>query len=62
MSARDLTEVSLFDLFRLEAENQTRFAEIFIGILGHDLRNPLNAISIGAALIKRKGIADDRVL
>ena len=47
---------------RLEAENQTRFAEMFIGILGHDLRNPLNAISIGAALIKRKGIADDRVL
>ena len=47
---------------RLEAENQTRFAEMFIGILGHDLRNPLNAITIGAALIKRKGIADDRVL
>ena len=47
---------------RLEAENQTRFAEMFIGILGHDLRNPLNAISIGAALIKRKGIADERVL
>ncbi len=47
---------------RLEAENQTRFAEMFIGILGHDLRNPLNAISIGAALIKRKGIADARVL
>ncbi|HSY39483.1 MAG TPA: ATP-binding protein, partial [Polyangia bacterium] len=47
---------------RLEAENQTRFAEIFIGILGHDLRNPLNAISIGAALIKRKGIAEARVL
>jgi signal transduction histidine kinase len=47
---------------RLEAENQTRFAEMFIGILGHDLRNPLNAISIGASLIKRKGIADERVL
>jgi PAS domain S-box-containing protein len=47
---------------RLEAESQTHFAEMFIGILGHDLRNPLNAISIGAALIKRKGIADDRVI
>jgi PAS domain S-box-containing protein len=47
---------------RLEAESQTRFAEIFVGILGHDLRNPLNAISIGAALIKRKGVADERVL
>jgi PAS domain S-box-containing protein len=47
---------------RQDAENQTRFAEMFIGILGHDLRNPLNAISIGAALIKRKGIAEPRVL
>ncbi|HTB59874.1 MAG TPA: CHASE3 domain-containing protein [Polyangia bacterium] len=66
---RDLTErrrsegaLALEARRRLEAENQTRFAETFIGILGHDLRNPLNAISIGAALIKRKGIADDRVL
>ena len=66
---RDLTErrrsegeLALEARRRLEAENQTRFAEMFIGILGHDLRNPLNAISIGAALIKRRGIADERVL
>ena len=28
-----------------EAEEQTRFAETFVGMLGHDLRNPLNAIN-----------------
>lgn len=47
---------------RLEAESQTRFAEMFVGILGHDLRNPLNAISMGINLIKRRGTADARTL
>ncbi len=47
---------------RLEAESQTRFAEMFVGILGHDLRNPLNAISMGVNLLKRKGTADPRSL
>ncbi len=43
---------------REDAENQARFAETFVGILGHDLRNPLNAISMATTLIKRKGGAD----
>jgi signal transduction histidine kinase len=50
---------------RLQAENESRFAEMFIGILGHDLRNPLNAISMAASLLKRKGSDDktvDRIL
>ena len=47
---------------RLEAESQARFAEMFVGILGHDLRNPLNAISMGTTLIKRRGSADARSL
>ena len=47
---------------RLAAESQTRFAEMFVGILGHDLRNPLNAISMGINLMKRKGTAEARTL
>lgn len=43
---------------RREAEEASRFAETFIGILGHDLRNPLNAISMTATLMERKGIFD----
>ncbi|HEX2657764.1 MAG TPA: CHASE3 domain-containing protein, partial [Polyangia bacterium] len=43
---------------RREAEEASRFAETFIGILGHDLRNPLNAISMTATLLERKGIFD----
>jgi PAS domain S-box-containing protein len=52
-------------LFR-DAEAQSRFAETFVGILGHDLRNPLNAISMAASLLKRRNQGDpkpiDRIL
>ena len=41
---------------RAEAERAraARFTELFVGILGHDLRNPLNAITIGAVLLQQK--------
>jgi len=35
------------------------FREMFIGILGHDLRNPLNSIVLAAALLLRRGHLDD---
>jgi PAS domain S-box-containing protein len=38
---------------RAYAEERTRFAETFVGMLGHDLRNPLNAITITAKLLLR---------
>lgn len=38
---------------RAEAEEQTRFAETFVGMLGHDLRNPLNAILMTTRLLRR---------
>jgi signal transduction histidine kinase len=39
---------------RAEAENASRFAETFIGILGHDLRNPLNAVTMAAAVLRQR--------
>lgn len=36
------------------------FRELFIGILGHDLRNPLAAILIFAGLLLRRGRLDDQ--
>jgi PAS domain S-box-containing protein len=51
---------------RREAEDQTRFAETFVGMLGHDLRNPLNAIIMTANLLRRRNPDDtggiDRIL
>ena len=37
-----------------------RYRDQFVGVLGHDLRNPLNAISAGAALLTVSGDADSR--
>jgi signal transduction histidine kinase len=38
---------------RMEAERNVRYNEMFAGMLGHDLRNPLGAISMGAHYISR---------
>ncbi len=43
----------------MRAQNETltraiRLSETFVGMLGHDLRNPLNAISTAAALVARR--------
>jgi signal transduction histidine kinase len=49
-------------------EETVRFAEQFVGILGHDLRNPLNAIRLSANLLKSAStpaaqvMAIDRIL
>jgi signal transduction histidine kinase len=46
---------------RLQNEQLTRtvkFAEMFVGILGHDLRNPLCAITTAASLLARRADSD----
>jgi len=63
---RDLSErkrneeaLAAEELRRKEAENESQFAQTFIGILGHDLRNPLNAIIMAATLMKKKANGND---
>jgi signal transduction histidine kinase len=53
--AREATAAQLVaeERRRVEAEEQARFAETFVGMLGHDLRNPLNAIVMTARLLRR---------
>ncbi|MBJ6761399.1 hypothetical protein JGU66_11540 [Myxococcaceae bacterium JPH2] len=36
------------------------FLEQFLGMLGHDLRNPLNALSMSAQQLQRRGTLDER--
>ncbi len=47
-----------------ESESELRavaeFREMFIGILGHDLRNPLMSIRMAAALLLRRGQLDEQ--
>src|SRR6478736_972573 len=38
----------------------TRSRNIFLGVLGHDLRNPIGAASMAAEAMVRNGISDER--
>jgi signal transduction histidine kinase len=44
---------------RERAEQAVRFSEMFMGIVSHDLRNPVNAISLGAEVVLASS-TDDR--
>jgi signal transduction histidine kinase len=46
---------------RAAAVHDAEFAQSFIGILGHDLRNPLNAVMMAARLLKKKSTTADAV-
>ena len=39
------------------AQERARWHEIFLGVLGHDLRGPLNAVALTAELMVKQGIA-----
>jgi signal transduction histidine kinase len=56
VNARTALERAAEERERLIAELQrtVKFSEMFVGILGHDLRNPLNAITTGATLLQRR--------
>jgi signal transduction histidine kinase len=43
-----------------ELSQTVRFSEMFVGVLGHDLRNPLSAISTAAAHLLRR-VGDEKV-
>lgn len=53
-AARERAEASERELRKV-----AEFREMFIGILGHDLRNPLGSIVMGAALLLRRGHLDE---
>jgi signal transduction histidine kinase len=41
-----------------ELERAVRFSEMFVGILGHDLRNPLSGITTAASLVLNRAESD----
>nr|WP_239027451.1 CHASE domain-containing protein [Ramlibacter algicola] len=38
---------------------QVQFSQLLVGIVSHDLRNPLNVIQLNAALLERAGLRDE---
>jgi PAS domain S-box-containing protein len=63
---RDITDRRRLDE-QLKGQNevlarQVRFSELFVGILGHDLRNPVSAVMTSAALLLRRFKEDAAVV
>jgi sigma-B regulation protein RsbU (phosphoserine phosphatase) len=52
---RDVTEEARKSA---EAEDRALFAEQMVGIVSHDLRNPLSAITVGAAVLARGSLTE----
>ena len=54
---QDVTEMSRQ---RAAAEDRARFAEQMVGIVSHDLRNPLTAIKMGMEMLASPGMSGER--
>jgi sigma-B regulation protein RsbU (phosphoserine phosphatase) len=54
---QDITEMSLQ---RAVAEGRARFAEQMVGIVSHDLRNPLTAIKMGIQMLDNPTLSPER--
>lgn len=52
------TNITERKLAQEEAERQAAFKERFIGILGHDLRTPLNSISMSSHILRRQQLPE----
>ncbi|MDB6118055.1 MAG: hypothetical protein JWO08_1836 [Verrucomicrobiaceae bacterium] len=46
----------------LRERETAELREQFIGVLGHDLRSPLNAVAMGATLLREDGMNDEQLL
>ena len=55
-----VTDVTAAHEARTRREHEEQFREMFVGILGHDLRSPLQVISSAAALLKRRAIGPEQ--
>ena len=62
ISSRKRLEELVAEATRLHEESKDRalFAEQMIGIVSHDLRNPLSSISMGAALLARGDLSESQ--
>ncbi len=61
-SARDVTEDKMNRANLKNREEEARFREQFIAILGHDLRNPLAAINAATRMLQRREDDPDKHL
>ncbi|CAN7681764.1 PAS domain-containing sensor histidine kinase [Acidovorax sp. LjRoot117] len=60
--SRQKLEIAVEEATSLKKQSEDRalFAEQMIGIVGHDLRNPLSTIRLGLHLLEKQGAAPDK--
>ena len=63
LRSRQNLEVAIIEARQLheQARDRALFAEQMVGIVSHDLRNPLSAISAGVQVLQMKGPAPDQL-
>jgi signal transduction histidine kinase/CheY-like chemotaxis protein len=44
----------------IDRDSSERFRDLFIGMLGHDLRNPLNAVNVAGHVLTNAGLPDSQ--
>ncbi|MET1116228.1 MAG: HAMP domain-containing sensor histidine kinase [Comamonas sp.] len=57
MRFNEAIDQAVAESVKFYAEERERWREIFLGVLGHDLRGPLNTISLTTAVLRQQGIA-----
>lgn len=62
LASRQRLEDAVAEATRLRKQSEDRalFSEQMIGIVSHDLRNPLNAIRLGIHLLEKKGVSPEQ--
>jgi PAS domain S-box-containing protein len=56
------TDIDEIKKIREELTRRTEFEQHLLGIVSHDLRNPLNAVVLSAGLLRRRQDLDDRAM
>lgn len=57
MRFNEAIDQAVAESVKFYAEERERWREIFLGVLGHDLRGPLNTISLTTAILRQQGSA-----
>ena len=57
MRFNEAIDQAVAESVKFYAEERERWREIFLGVLGHDLRGPLSTISLTVAVLRKQGIA-----
>ena len=57
----EIVEERIIAAVALYKEREAQYRDRFLGILGHDLRNPINVIVLSATLLAQQALSEDQI-